>query len=384
MNKNKYLIYFWMLATLLLAGCGNASSSHDDDDDDRDHTETGHPANEIHFSKSQAKAADLKTETVQPSNFTSAFKVGGEIQASQGDEVTIAATAAGVLTYADGSITEGTELHAGQTLASVSAKNIQDGDPALKAKIAYEAAEKAYQRAERLAAENIVSAKDLETARANYETARATYLAQAGNMTASGVRIPVTKGGYLKQLLVKQGEYVSVGQPIAVVAQSKRLQLKAQVPESRFAQLRHVTGANFIPAYDTHTTFRLRDLNGRLVSYGKSANDNAAFIPVVFEFDNVGNLIPGAYAEVYLLGQSAGEVLSLPNSAITEEQGLYFVYVQIEPEAFEKRQVELGDTDGTRTVILSGLKAGENVVTHGTYNVKLAGNTGTIPHGHSH
>jgi RND family efflux transporter MFP subunit len=379
---NKYILSFWILATALMAGCGNSQTHADEVEDD--HTEAGHPANEIHFSKAQAAAANLKTETVQPSAFTSAFKVGGQIQAPQGDEVTIAANAAGVLTYANGSINEGVEVHAGQTLATISAKNIQDGDPALKAKIAYEAAEKAYQRAERLAAENIVSAKDLETARANYETARATYQAQAANMTAGGVRIPVSRGGYLKQVLVNQGEYVAVGQPIAVVAQSKRLQLKAQVPESRFAQLRNVTGANFIPAYDPENTIHLADLNGRLISYGKSATDNSAFIPVIFEFNNVGNLIPGAYAEVYLLGQSAGDVLSLPCAAITEEQGLYFVYVQIEPEAFEKRQVQLGDTDGARTVIRSGLKAGEKVVIHGAYNVKLAGNTGTIPHGHSH
>jgi RND family efflux transporter MFP subunit len=384
---NKYFIFAWSVAvSLLLASCGASTTTHADDegDDDHDHEGGGHPAYEIAFTKAQAKAADLRIETTTAAPFHSAFKVGGQIQAPQGDETTIAATAAGVLSFANGSITEGVEVRAGETLATVSSKNIQDGDPALKAKIAYETAEKAYRRAERLAAENIVSTKELEAAKANYETAKAVYQAQSGNMTAQGVRIPVTKGGYLKQLLVSQGEYVAVGQPIAVVSQNRRLQLKAMVPESRFAQLRSVNSANFIPAYDAESTFRLENLNGKLISYGKSATDNSAFIPVIFEFDNVGNLIPGSYAEVYLLGQSVGNVISVPLSAVTEEQGLYFVYVKIEEEAFEKRQVELGDTDGERVVIRSGLKEGEPVVVHGAYNVKLASVSTAIPHGHSH
>jgi multidrug efflux pump subunit AcrA (membrane-fusion protein) len=72
------------------------------------------------------------------------------------------------------------------------------------------------------------------------------------------------------------------------------------------------------------------------------------------------------------------------NSALTEEQGLYFVYVQIQPDAFLKRQVTLGATNGERTEVTSGLAVGEKVVTRGAVNVKLASASGSIPEAHHH
>ena len=65
-------------------------------------------------------------------------------------------------------------------------------------------------------------------------------------------------------------------------------------------------------------------------------------------------------------------VLAVPNEAITEAQGLYFVYVQVHNDAFKRTEVTIGQTDGIRTEIKSGLKAG------------LAANATSVPEGHSH
>ena len=55
-----------------------------------------------------------------------------------------------------------------------------------------------------------------------------------------------------------------------------------------------------------------------------------------------------------------------------------------EEGVFEKREVKIGQTDGVRTEILSGLKTGECVVTVGAYQVKLAASSSAIPEGHNH
>jgi RND family efflux transporter MFP subunit len=404
--KKIYLAAFIAASILTFSSCGNNSAhseateehaghDHDEDDDhdhdheageehDHDHDGHEHHPGEIAFSKAQAEAAGLAVENVAAAPFSSVIKSGGQIQAPQGDEQTVVATSAGVVTFANNSISEGMSVRAGETLATVSAKNLQDGDPQVKARIAYETAEKELKRAERLIGDKIISAREYEQARSNYETAKAIYQAQAGSTGANGVRISAGMTGFLKQLLVSQGQYVAVGQPIAVIAQNRRLQLKALVPESRYKQLRTVTSANFKPAYDKETTYKLSDLNGRLISYGKSTSESSAFIPVIFEFDNVGDLIPGSYVDVYLLGQVTENVISVPLSAVTEEQGLYFVYVKIEDEAYVKRQVTLGDNNGERIVIKSGLSEGEPVVVKGAYNVKMASVTTAIPHGHQH
>ena len=76
----------------------------------------------------------------------------------------------------------------------------------------------------------------------------------------------------------------------------------------------------------------------------------------------------------------------MPSAAITEEQGLYFVYVAEpdEPGVFVKREVTIGRDNGERIEITSGVKSGETVVTHGAMQVKLASMSGSVPEGHSH
>ena len=66
--------------------------------------------------------------------------------------------------------------------------------------------------------------------------------------------------------------------------------------------------------------------------------------------------------------------------------GNYFVYVQLTPEFFEKREVKIGQTDGQRTEILSGLNGKERVVAKGAVLVKLTQATGTLDahSGHVH
>jgi multidrug efflux pump subunit AcrA (membrane-fusion protein) len=76
-------------------------------------------------------------------------------------------------------------------------------------------------------------------------------------------------------------------------------------------------------------------------------------------------------------------VLSVPHTALTEEQGIYFVYVQLDEECYERREVKLGLDNGRDVQILSGVHAGERIVTQGAYHVRLASVSKAIP-GHSH
>ena len=96
-------------------------------------------------------------------------------------------------------------------------------------------------------------------------------------------------------------------------------------------------------------------------------------------------MLAGSFVEVYLLSGERQGVISLPVSAITEEQGLNFVYLQVDAEGYKKQEVKLGMRDGTRVEILSGLKGGEKVVTAGAMHVKLAAASNAIPaHTHNH
>ena len=121
------------------------------------------------------------------------------------------------------------------------------------------------------------------------------------------------------------------------------------------------------------------------MSSGKSAVSTASYIPVTFQLDNKGSLVPGSYAEIYLVTGERQGVLSVPTTALTEEQGVYYVYIKKDANHYHKQEVTLGATDGEFTEIISGLNGGEDVVTKGAITVKLAAATGAIPaHNHEH
>jgi RND family efflux transporter MFP subunit len=354
---------------------GNCSEEHG-------HEQETH-AGEITFSKAQAVAARLEAQTVAPGTFSQVIKTSGQLLSAQGDEITIVAASNGVASFAQAAMSEGAAVKEGQVLVSISAKNMVDGDPAIKAKIEYEAARKEYERAESLVKENIISKKDFEQAQLRYESANTAYNASLKMVTSKGMNVAAPASGVIKRRWVNEGEYVTVGQPIVSLSKNKRLQLRADMPAKYFKELSQITGANFKVPYDD-ATYKLSDLNGRLLSVGASIEQSLPCLPVTFECNNTGALIPGSFAEIYLLTATQHGVISVPPTAITEEQGLHFVYLQLDEETYKRQEVTLGANDGKRVQIISGLAQGDKVVSQGVMQVKLAANSAIIPEGHTH
>ena len=92
------------------------------------------------------------------------------------------------------------------------------------------------------------------------------------------------------------------------------------------------------------------------------------------------------YVELYLKTTTNTNALIVPNTSLIEDQGNFFVYVQINPELFEKREIKIGSSDGLKTEIISGINKNERVVTKGAIFLKLAQATGTLDanSGHNH
>ena len=376
----KHYIFMGALAACMLGSCGGHEGHGHEAEGEAKEAHAAH-ADEIVLTPEKAQAAGVQVEEVQPAAFRSVSPTSGQVLAAQGDEATVVAAVSGVVNFTR-SLIEGTQVSAGMALLTVSSQHIQEGDPVKRARIAYETAKSEYERAAKLVDKQIVSQKDFNQLKENYENARIAYEALSPSKDGKGVAVKSPIGGYVKSCLVKEGDYVTVGQPLLTVTQTRRLQLKAEVSERYYAGLKSIVSANFTTTYDDKV-YRLDDLKGRLLSYGKSSGDASYYIPVTFEFDNRGDVIPGSFVEVYLLSEERQGVIGLPVSAITEEQGLNFVYLQVDAECYKKQEVKLGMNDGCRVEVLSGLKGGEKVVTVGAMHVKLAAAGNTIP-GHTH
>ena len=354
-----------------------------DHEHDHEHEAAANPG-EVVFKEANAKAVGLQTITVTPGAFTQVIRTSGQVLAAQGEESVMVATVPGVVSFGSVPFTDGTAVRKGQAVLSIASNGLSEGDVAVRAKAAYEAAKLEFERMEALVADRIVSAKEFEQAKLNYANAKAAYEAVADKQTAKGVAVVAPLNGYLKNIQVKEGDYVSVGQPLATIAQSNRLMLRADVSERYYSSLPMVQSAHFKTPYDEQV-YRLADLRGRLLSYGRASGGDAFFVPVTFEFDNKGAILPGSFVEVYLLTKPLEQVISVPVESLIEEQGLYSVYVRLDADCYRKQPVTLGANNGVEVQILSGLQGGEAVVTKGAHQVKLASASNAIPaHSHSH
>lgn len=398
----KYIYIIMCIAAL--EACGHAHEGHDHEHEGHVHEAEAHEEHEsekkdvhegkshdgfIEFNEAQRGAAGLQTVTLELSAFREAIRVSGQVTEAQGDEAAVVAKSSGVLTYKRDHLTEGASIGRGEVFARVSAAGLAGADASEQNMVELARAKAAYERAERLVGEGIVSREEYERAKADYEQARILQMRRPNqdvNKTASSVSSPID--GFVKRVMVKQGEYVEVGQLIATITKNCDLQLRAEVPEKYFARMKDIEDANFAMSYDMKNVRSVKELNGHLVSMGRTATEGSAYIPVTFEFENHGDLVPGSFADIWLLSSVRPNVLSVPVEALVEEQGLYFVFVQGHtPDEYEKREVRLGSSNGTHTEVVSGLKSGEKVVVKGVYQLKIAGASGQVPDahaGHSH
>lgn len=133
--------------------------------------------------------------------------------------------------------------------------------------------------------------------------------------------------------------------------------LRAEVSQRYYSALKNIGSANFKTPYDNQV-YELADLNGRLLSFGKTSDNNSFFVPVSFEFDNKGEVIPGSFVEVYLISSPIENTLTIPVSALTNEMGIFYVYVQIDDEGYRKQEVSLGANNGKRSSGTQSLASG--------------------------
>ncbi|MGM9788220.1 MAG: efflux RND transporter periplasmic adaptor subunit [Candidatus Cryptobacteroides sp.] len=370
-----------LLFTACKSGSKQYSGSHEDSHQE---SEEGHQhEGEIHFSQEQAQACDLKTEIVRKEVFNAAIPAFGELQSLPGKEWSVVATSSGIISFSGNSIlTEGQAVKKGAVLFSISAEGMPEGDPSRKAQLEYESARKEYERAEKLIADKIISEQEFENVRLRYELAKSAYSAASSNTLKAGVDILSPSDGYIVQLYVKQGEYVTVGQPLLRIAKNDRLALKAEVSQRYYGELPSILDAH-IKLISEDSYHSLKDLNASLISIGGASYRTNPYISVYFEFENSLNYPSGAYVELYLLCPSDERVINIPLSSLIEDQGKYYVFIREHEDMYRKQKVTLGRRDGFRTEILSGLKEGEEVVVNGAYSLRAASATAVIP-GHSH
>lgn len=340
------------------------------------------------FTKEQSWKIDFSTGHPEIQSFGPVIKTVGMVQPAPGSEVIVTAKTSGVVLFSANAPFEGTEVTSGQILFSISGSEFADDNSSVRyteAKNNYEKAKADFERSKTLAEERIISEKDLLIARTEYENAKVVFENLSKNFNASGQVVKSPIDGFIRVIKVRNGSYVSAGEPVLTISQNRTLVISAEVPQKYASMLSSIQTANIRNPQDDRT-WTLDELGGKILSFGKATGEGSYLIPVTLSIRSAGNFIPGGLVELYLKTVTSNTALTVPNAAILEEQGIFFVWVQVTPELFEKREVTVGKTDGLNTEILDRLSISERIVTRGALMVKLAQATGTLDahSGHVH
>jgi len=335
--------------------------------------------NGVVFTKEQSWKVDFATEKIAKKPFGQIIRTTAQIQPSQGDEQIVVARTSGTVAF-NANVTAGKSVNSGQTLFSIDGSATTDNNLAVRyveAESEFNRAKAEYERKTELAKDNIVSQRDLLQARAEFVRAEANYNNLKRNFSAGRQNVSSPIGGFVTRVLAQNGQFVEAGQPVLVVSQNRDLFLKAELQSRFFDLLGKITSAN-IRTLHNNRVFSLDELNGRVLSFGRSADINNPLIPVVFQVNNTVGLLPGSFVEMFIKTQTNAQAITVPNEAIVEEMGNFFVFVQLTPEYFEKQLVQIGVTDGFRTEITRGISAGDRVVSKGAILLKLAQVSGAL------
>ena len=309
----------------------------------------------------------------------------GELLAPPGGLVHVSAPVAGLVQVDGPSLGPGDHVRAGQTLALIAPTSLDNSYARTRADVV--AAELEAERAERLYAAGAIPARRLEEARRNLAVAVSAIEAIGGTRRAAGeddadpdlyrLRSPID--GVVAVRGVALGEQVEIGGHAFTIVNAATLWFVARVPARYAAETDRIQGAWFTVEGGTGNWTA-----DRVLSVGSMIDPASRTLPVRFSVRNPGGTLKvGMLAEGQIQLGAPVRGVAVPVAAIQDENGLPVVYVKLTGDAFERRVVEVGASDGSWTLVSSGIDTGEQVVTVGAYQVNLAA-LGVVAPAHDH
>ncbi|MFC1564311.1 efflux RND transporter periplasmic adaptor subunit [candidate division KSB1 bacterium] len=234
-----------------------------------------------------------------------------------------------------------------------------------------EKAEKDLERYKILLDKTEVSEGEFETVKLQYELARSANLNAEASLKTDERQLRNTKiknsfRGQIAEKYVQEGDMVSIGTSIVKVVDINELKVKINISETDIVRVKINDEASVeLDAYPG------RVFTGKIHSLSPEGRIDTHTFPVEIIIRNTPDYIikSGMVARVRIKSNTIENAVLIPNIAVIERYGRYFVYVAEGEKAVEK-QVTLGVEHDTDIQILSGIAAGENIVIAGQHSLK--------------
>jgi membrane fusion protein, multidrug efflux system len=276
------------------------------------------------------------------------------------------------------SFTEGDDVTAGQVLFTLDRRPMEaalqqaqanlDRDVAQAANAAQQA-----KRYDELAARGIATREQVDTSRTAVAALNATVEADKAAVENAKVQLQYATitapiSGRTGALMVHEGNLVRANDtaPLVVINQVAPVSVTFAIPEARLPELKKYMAGGALRVTANPPNDDSPPAVGRISFIDNSVDQTTGTIKVKGTFPNTDRrLWPGQYVNVVVTLTMDPGAIVVPSVAVQAGQQGSYVFVVNAEKKVDLRPVTVKRTGATETVIESGLKPGETVVTDG-------------------
>src|SRR5258708_4341259 len=231
----------------------------------------------------------------------------------------------------------------------------------------------ALQRSRNLTAGGGIPESTLDQAQADFKSADANVGLLRATIERKTIRAPFS--GVLGIRQINLGQYLASGAPIVSLEAIRPIYVNFSVPQQELGHF--PTGSPIEVTSDALGTPQA----GRISAFHSAIDESTRNVRVQAIFENrAGRLRPGMYVEAKLARGGSLPVVLVPASAISYApfgDSVYIVEQMKDPKdpkgksylRVPQQFVKLGGSRGDQVAVLTGLKAGEEVVTSGVFKL---------------
>lgn len=242
-----------------------------------------------------------------------------------------------------------------------------------KAMVRESTARAAYERAERMAAQKMISPEEFDNTSRDYKVAVQELEEARWNLSKTELRSPFA--GKVTARMITVGQHVRIGDELFTITDFDPLVARIFLPEKDVVDLSGERPVRITLKADEDVSF-----NGRIRQISPVVDVATGTVKVTVEAVNPpGQVRPGGFVTVDIIKETRPNVVVLPREAVIRELQRAHVFVITDEEKAEKRTVKLGLEEDEQIEILEGVSAGEQVIVAGQGSLKDGSKVKIIP-----
>ncbi len=307
----------------------------------------------------RVRQVPVETVAIELDDFNDFIRLTGTVEAID-DAVISAETSGRILSI----VNRGEHVEKGGVIAQLDDRLTRAQYSA--AKTSFELADDTYNRLKALYADSIISTQDYNSARAQRDQAKA-QLEQAEKQLQD-VHISAPFNGRVEDRMIRSGELINPGQPVARLVNTDQVRIMAGIPERYAGDIREGSEVKlrFLSLAD--------EVRESKVTYaGNVIDPDTRTFTIEVELSNPQKRIkPDMVADLQVQREMLSGVVIIPRTAIVRDEEGTFVFVVREEndrKVTELVSVRTGPASGAIIQIKEGLSEGDEVVVSGMRNL---------------